>query len=244
MPGNATTWASSRFARSAPISMRVMRPATIDRRTFRAQPSGNNAYSNQRCWSVSFTGKISFARLKPIYVEMVAVDALRGYHAFRERRIVKPDWLEIRRGKAPLVVSFPHTGTGIPAEFEGQYVSKWQGQKDANWWVDRLYDFAPRLDATTVRTRISRSVIDVNRDPSGASLYPGQATTELCPTTTFDGDPLYRDRQEPDGAEIARRREHFFQPYHDALRTEIGNLGRTHPNVVLFEAHSIRSRIP
>jgi len=157
---------------------------------------------------------------------------------------VKPDWLEIRRGKAPLVVSFPHTGTEIPAEFEGQYVSKWQGQRDADWWVDRLYDFAPGLDATTVRTRISRSVIDVNRDPSGASLYPGQATTELCPTTTFDGDPLYRDRQEPDGAEIARRREHFFHPYHDALRTEIENLGRTHPNVVLFEAHSIRSRIP
>ena len=33
-----------------------------------------------------------------------------------------------------------------------------------------------------VRPTLSRRVIDVNRDPSGASLYPGQATTELCPT--------------------------------------------------------------
>ena len=49
-----------------------------------------------------------------------------------------------------------------------------------------------------LRTRISRTVIDVNRDPSGASLYPGQATTGLCPTETFDGEPLYRPGAEPD----------------------------------------------
>ena len=69
--------------------------------------------------------------------------------------------------------------------------SPWLARKDADWWIDRLYDFATGLGATTVRTMISRSVIDVNRDPSGVSLYPGQATTELCPTTTFYGEPLY-----------------------------------------------------
>jgi N-formylglutamate deformylase len=37
-------------------------------------------------------------------------------------------------------------------------------------------------------------VIDVNRDPSGESLYPGQNTTGLCPLTDFDGLPLYRER--------------------------------------------------
>ena len=55
---------------------------------------------------------------------------------------------------------------------------------------ERLYDFAEGLGATVLRTRVSRTVIDVNRDPSGASLYPGLATTALCPTTTFDGEPL------------------------------------------------------
>ncbi|WP_204349937.1 N-formylglutamate amidohydrolase, partial [Serratia marcescens] len=74
-----------------------------------------------------------------------------------------------------------------------QFVSPWLATKDADWWIHQLYDFAADLGATTVRTAISRSVIDVNRDPSGASLYPGQATTELCPTTTFDGEPLHRD---------------------------------------------------
>jgi formiminoglutamase len=155
-----------------------------------------------------------------------------------------PDWLEVRRRAAPLIISFPHTGTEIPPQFEGRFVSDWLARRDADWWVDRLYAFAPALDITTVRTRISRSIIDVNRDPSGASLYPGQATTELCPTTTFDGEPLYLPGQAPDDAEIARRREMYFRPYHDALAREIGNLRRSHPNVVLYDAHSIRSRIP
>jgi formiminoglutamase len=157
---------------------------------------------------------------------------------------MNPDWLEIRRGTAPLVVSFPHTGTDIPGDLEADFISPWLARRDADWWVDRLYDFAADMGATTVRTRISRSVIDVNRDPSGASLYPGQATTELCPTTTFDGEPLYRGRQEPDEVGIARRRETYFTPYHAALRSEIDRLRGAHAKVVLFDAHSIRSHIP
>ena len=47
------------------------------------------------------------------------------------------------------------------------------------------------MGASTIRTRVSRTVIDVNRDPSGGSLYPGRATTGLSPLTTFDGEPLY-----------------------------------------------------
>jgi formiminoglutamase len=138
----------------------------------------------------------------------------------------------------------PHTGTDIPAEFENRFVSGWVARKDADFWVHRLYDFAPELGATTIRTAISRSVIDMNRDPSGISLYPGQNTTELCPTTTFDGEPLYREGEAPDEAEIARRRSQFFAPYHAALQAEIDRLRKLHPNVVLFEAHSIRSQIP
>lgn len=154
------------------------------------------------------------------------------------------DWLDVHRGDAPLVVSFPHTGTEIPPEIEGRLASAWLARKDADWWIDRLYDFAADLGATTVRTRISRAVIDVNRDPSGVSLYPGQATTELCPTTSFDGEPLYRDGQAPDTAEIDRRRAAWFQPYHDTLEAELTRLATRHGRVVLYDAHSIRSRIP
>jgi formiminoglutamase len=154
------------------------------------------------------------------------------------------EWLRIVRGHAPLLLSIPHAGTEIPPSVVSRLVSPWRGRKDADWWVDRLYGFAPDLGATILRTDISRTVIDVNRDPDGKSLYPGQATTDLCPTTTFDGEPLYRDGHEPGAEQIAGRREEFFRPYHDALRREIEGLRREHKTIVLFEAHSIRSRVP
>lgn len=153
------------------------------------------------------------------------------------------DFLEIHRGDAPLVVSFPHTGTDLPPEIEPRFVSPWLARKDTDWWVERLYGFARDLGATTLRTRMSRSLIDCNRDPSGASLYPGQATTSLCPTTTFDGEPLYRGNS-PDETEIAERRSTFFDPYHAALCRELDRLQSHHGTVVLYDAHSIRSRVP
>jgi formiminoglutamase len=156
----------------------------------------------------------------------------------------RPEWLVVRQGAAPVIVSIPHAGTDLPAEFAGGWVSRWLATKDADWHVEKLYGFATQLDITLVRTQLSRSVIDVNRDPSGKSLYPGMATTELCPTTTFDGEPLYRARCEPDAAEIGRRRVAYFEPYHAALQAEIARLRERHAAVVVFDAHSIRSQVP
>lgn len=152
-------------------------------------------------------------------------------------------WLEVTRGDAPLVIAMPHTGTETPAEAASGFTSHWHATRDADWWIDRLYAFAGELDVTLVRTAISRSVIDVNRDPSGASLYPGMATTELCPTTDFDGAPLYKGPG-PTEDEIALRRGRWFEPYHAALAAELDRLMARHGRVVLYDAHSIRSRIP
>jgi len=152
-------------------------------------------------------------------------------------------WLEIRRGHAPLLVSIPHTGTDL-ACLETSLVSPWLARRDTDWHIEQLYAFAQELDATLIRTTISRTVIDVNRDPSGLSLYPGQATTELCPTTTFDGDPLYLPSKAPDAAAIADRRARFFAPYHAALAQEVARLRARHSHIVVYDCHSIRSRIP
>jgi formiminoglutamase len=155
----------------------------------------------------------------------------------------RPGWLIVKRGEAPLVVSIPHAGLDL-LHFETAYVDPWLARKDADWRLDELYDFVEPLGATMVRTQLSRSIIDVNRDPSGASLYPGQATTELCPTTTFDGECLYRAGQSPDAAGIDERRRLYFDPYHAALREEIRRLRQRFARVALYDAHSIRSRIP
>ena len=153
-------------------------------------------------------------------------------------------WLTVREGAAPLLLCIPHTGTDIPADVEAKLVSPWLGRKDTDWWIDRLYAFAERLDASVVRTAISRTVIDANRDPAGVSLYPGQPTTELCPATTFDGELLYRGGAGPSAEDIAARRSRWFEPYHRAVRQQITRLRARHGAIVLYDCHSIRSQIP
>jgi N-formylglutamate deformylase len=154
------------------------------------------------------------------------------------------EWLAIHHGHAPLVVSFPHSGTDIPEDIETRLTSAWLARKDADHWIDVVHDFAHEMGATTVRTSMSRTVIDVNRDPTGESLYPGQATTALCPLETFDGERLYKAGEEPTTEEIARRRREYFDPYHAALSAELERLRAAHGSVVLYDAHSIRSRVP
>ena len=158
-------------------------------------------------------------------------------------RAEHPDWIIVERREAPLIVSIPHAGTDL-LSFEAAFADPWLARKDADWRLDELYDFVGSLGATLVRTKLSRSIIDVNRDPSGASLYPGRATTGLCPTTTFDGGPLYLQGHAPDAAAIAERRRLYFDPYHAALADEIARLQKRHKRVALFDAHSIRSAIP
>jgi len=64
----------------------------------------------------------------------------------------------------------------------------------------------------------------------------------MCPTTTFDGEPLYQDGFGPD--DVAARRAAYFEPYHAAIEREIARLRRVHEAVVIYDCHSIRSRIP
>lgn len=157
--------------------------------------------------------------------------------------MMTPEWLHVRRGESPLLVSIPHAGTML-AHIEPRVRSPWLARLDTDWWVDRLYDFAAELDATIVATAISRTVVDVNRDAESRTLYPGMATTELVPTTTFDGTPLYDSQHEPDAVERQKRRADYYMPYHEALRAELVRLKALHGTVVLYDAHSIRSFVP
>ena len=147
-------------------------------------------------------------------------------------------WLHVERSDAPLILAFPHGGTEL-AGFDADFVSPWWARRDADWHIRSLYDGL--VDATYVATDISRSVIDCNRDPSGVSLYPGMATTGLCPVETFDGEPLYRAGHAPD---VEARRDAYFTPYHAALTAEIARLRAIHPRVVVYDCHSIRSHVP
>lgn len=149
--------------------------------------------------------------------------------------------VEIISGDSPIVLGLPHTGTYVPSEIYARLNEHGQGLNDTDWHIHTLYQGL--LDrATSVRATFHRYVIDANRDPSGASLYPGQNTTGLVPLTDFNGNDIWL--KSPDDVEIEARRLAFHLPYHDALRTELDRVHRLHGFAILYDCHSIRSTIP
>lgn len=150
----------------------------------------------------------------------------------------------LARGDAPLLISIPHLGTQIPEAMRPLYSDAALTLVDTDWHLDILYAFVRELRATLLGAKVSRYVIDLNRPPNGESLYPGQTTTGLCPTETFRGEPLYRPDQAPDEAETQRRVQQYYRPYHAAVTEELARLRAMHPNVLLWEAHSIASVLP
>ncbi len=150
---------------------------------------------------------------------------------------------DLMRGTAPLLVSFPHVGTGIPDDIAARLTSAALARPDTDWHLPRLYDFVRDLGASTLVAHHSRYVIDLNRPPEDTNLYPGHDTTGLVPIDTFRKEPLYRDAL-PDAEEIAARRESYWRPYHAALDAELARIRSTHGVAVLWDAHSIASVLP
>jgi formiminoglutamase len=145
------------------------------------------------------------------------------------------------RGEGPVILAQPHSGTFVPEAIAARLNATGRALADTDWHVDRLYDgLLP--DATIVRANFHRYVIDANRDPSGASLYPGQNTTGLVPLTTFDNAPIWIDP--PSDEEIETRRTEFHAVYHAVLAAEIERIKVKHGAAVLYDCHSIRSAIP
>lgn len=154
------------------------------------------------------------------------------------------DIYDFTPGSAPLLVSIPHDGRSIPDDVAERMTGEALRIPDTDWHVGRLYDFARELGAGVLAARHSRYVVDLNRDPEGAALYPGADNTEIVPLLTFDREPIYRDGAVPDEAEIEGRVARFWRPYHDRLAAEIGALRERHGVAILFDAHSIRSVVP
>jgi N-formylglutamate deformylase len=150
---------------------------------------------------------------------------------------------ELHRGTSPVVLGFPHTGIIVPDDIAAKLNDRGRLLTDTDWHIHELYaDILP--GASSVRALFHRYVIDVNRDPAGMSLYPGQNTTGLIPETDFDGAPIWKEGETPDASETARRLASFHAPYHAALAAEIARVKAEHGVAILFDCHSIRSTIP
>jgi len=158
-------------------------------------------------------------------------------------KLQKPD-----NKKAPLLLSSPHSGQSFPEEFcqkSGNFKihNKFLNcPVDTDWFVDRLYDFAPSLGVTFISANYSRFVIDLNRDPQGRLYNDGRFETSLVPLKTFGGEDIYE--REPDRKEIQRRLDEYYWPYYKAIEKELAELKEEFGQVLFFDAHSIKHYVP
>ncbi len=151
---------------------------------------------------------------------------------------------EAIEGRAPLVVSVPHAGTHLPPAIAARLTPAARALPDTDWYVPRLYEFCESLGATMIVATHSRYVVDLNRPPDGAPLYPGMRETAVCPVETFDGRPLYASGEEPTATQIDARIRRYWQPFHDRLTAMVDATLARHGRCLLWDAHSIRSTVP
>lgn len=153
------------------------------------------------------------------------------------------DVLSFSRGRVPLLVSIPHAGTRLTPALASALVPQARCLPDTDRHLPRLYDFVAELGASLLIGQYSRYVVDLNRPPDDHPLY-STPTTGLFPDTQLDGSPLFLPGAAPNAAQRQDYLERIWKPYHRTLEAELMRLREAFGYALLFDAHSIRSRVP
>ncbi len=145
----------------------------------------------------------------------------------------------------PIIISIPHSGTFYPPALEQDYFKRFvKHPPDTDWFLEKLYSFAPEMGITLISSNISRYVIDLNRNPDGVSLYnDGRAESALIPEKTFKGENLFIEKG-PQESQIEIRKEKYYWPYYREIEKIIEDFQRKFSRILFFDAHSIKHNVP
>jgi len=149
----------------------------------------------------------------------------------------------VEEGQSPLILCLPHCGTEVPDAVASRLTATGKLQADLSWRLERVFDFHNELDATVIRSSVSRYVIDPDKDPGTSVSSAFDPALALCPATTLDGKNIYRDGEEPGPTEIEQRMLLFHAPFHRILRKQVDRLTGRHRQVILLVCQSMRSQI-
>lgn len=148
----------------------------------------------------------------------------------------------------PVLVEVPHAGLAIPDAVQGELSAPRDAiLRDADIYVDKLYQRAPAHGASMLVARASRYVVDLNRaaDDVDAETVPdhpaprGVQPRGVVWRMTTDGRSVLRKPLTYE--QLAGRIETFHKPYHDALRSELTRLREQHGYAILVAGHSMPS---
>lgn len=157
-------------------------------------------------------------------------------------------------GSAPLVLDSPHSGVDYPEDFRPACeLAVLRRAEDTH--VEKLYDFAPALGVAWVEALFPRSYVDANRnlteidatmladgwteplatDPAVLSkVRLGKGLIWRC---TDEGLDIY-DRKLT-AAEVRRRIERCWRPYHAAVAQAIAQAHARHGYSIHLNCHSM-----
>jgi N-formylglutamate deformylase len=153
--------------------------------------------------------------------------------------------IEPKGKRVPVLINSPHSGIAFPEDLKGDYRPELIGKPmDADLYMPELYDFASELGITMITANYCRWVIDLNRDPESAPLYnDGRLITGLCTTTTFEGDPIYKEGKEPNQEEVKRRLDTYYWPYYAKVQEYLDDLIKEFGQVLIYDLHSIKRTV-
>jgi N-formylglutamate deformylase len=149
--------------------------------------------------------------------------------------------------ETPVVVEVPHAGLDVAAHFLEPLTAPARAlARDADLYVDALYEDAPAEGASMIIARASRYIVDLNRaegDVDGEVVEGRRADTcmhhGLVWRTTSSGEPALSRKLRPD--ELEERLELVWRPYHRALAGLLARKREQFGVAILLAAHSMPS---
>ena len=157
-------------------------------------------------------------------------------------------------GTAPVVLDSPHSGVAYPDDF-GHCCDLQLLRTAEDTHVEKLYDFAPGLGVAWIEALFPRSYLDANRNVTEIDVslfdapWPGEIATETAALAkvrlgkgliwrcTDDGAPLYERKLGV--AEVQRRIERCWKPYHAAVASAIDAAHGRHGYSIHINCHSM-----
>jgi N-formylglutamate amidohydrolase len=149
--------------------------------------------------------------------------------------------------ETPVVVEIAHSGLDMPAHYLAPLAAPARAlARDADLFVDGLYEDAPAEGAHVLVARTSRYAIDVNRADSDvdSEVVEGERSDVLLHhglvwRTTSDGEPALARRLTR--AELDERLDGIWRPYHRTLASMIEAKRARFGLCVVVAAHSMPS---
>lgn len=146
-----------------------------------------------------------------------------------------------------VIVEVPHGGVHVDAaSLAGMIAPARAIGRDADLFVDELFETAPSSGATFIAANISRYVVDLNRGPlelDGLAVEQGgpqNLPRGLIWRIGTEGDPILARRLTQ--AELERRLDFLYRPYHAALEALIARKREKFGAAILLCAHSMPSQ--